>query len=66
MGQTGSGNDGPDFVQASVGQLGVEAQQGSARRVAERTAYARYFQTVCQAVVNKDAAGKREDLRLVL
>lgn len=66
MSQARRTDDAAQLREVRLAQLRMSLQQQPRDIVAQRAAYTRYFQTVSEPVVDKNAAWKREDLRLVL
>ena len=67
VGQTGRTDNFADGVEShGVGRADIARAQGAGYHVGHRPAYRRNFHAVGQAVVDKDAARKGENLRLVL
>jgi hypothetical protein len=66
MSQTGRTDNASKFRQMGVCQMGMKRKQFTAYIIAQTTSHAADFQTMCQTVMDKNAAGQRENLGLVL
>ena len=66
VGKTGCRNNVAYLGHVGLCQLRMFKQQTSRHVIAERAAYARYFQAVCKAIMDEYASRQREHLRLVL
>ena len=66
VGETGGADDAAKFGEVCAVEFGASSEDEPADVVSEAASYATYFEAVGESVVDEDAAGQREDLRLVL
>ena len=66
MGEAGCADDGSELRQVCARELRMALKQEACAVVAERAAYAGHLEAVGEAVVNEDATGAGQHLRLVL